>query len=282
MSTSGKVPDRSHPPWDPRPRPRIGLTLMTDEPQHDNHLPRYGMNRVFFEAIRRAGGVPIPLVPGPPEEMDLYGAPDATGEGASFLDGLCLTAGGDPDPSFFGQQPIPQGLDIDLERDRSELHLLELVRECDLPILGVCRGIQMMNIACGGDLIQDIATGRPAALKHDYFPPSPRDYLAHEIRIAEKSLLRELLGAETMDVNSLHHQALDRVAEGWIATAWAPDGIVEAIEPDPARGDASRRQPFLLGVQFHPEDLQALAPMRRIFAALVDAARQYRARRSTS
>ncbi|MBD3236858.1 MAG: hypothetical protein GF330_09150 [Candidatus Eisenbacteria bacterium] len=296
------------------PRPRIGVTMMLDRPERDTHLPRYGMNQVYFTAIRHAGGVPVPIAPGPPEEMELYvesrgggGAGSAAaGQNADvesapggFLDGLCLTGGGDPDPTLFGQEPIPSGLDIDLERDRSELRLLELARLHNLPILGICRGMQVMNVSWGGDLIQDIATQKPDALKHDHFSPTPRDALTHEIRIQEGSLLHELLGASRMRVNSIHHQAVGRLAEGWVATAWSADGLIEAMEParenqavgparengalEPARengaiererdDDQPASAPFLLGVQFHPEDLLAQAPMRRIFAAFIEAAR---------
>ena len=268
MSTPGGSPEQR--PAAPAGGPRIGLTLMTDRPERDDHLPRYGMNRTFFEAIRGAGGVPIPLAPGPPAEMELFAAPGAPGEGRVFLDGLCLTAGGDPDPALFGQEPIVEGMDIDLERDLSELRLVELARAAELPILGLCRGMQLMNIAWGGDLIQDIAIERPTASKHDNFSPTPRDEITHEIRLAEGSLLRELWGTDVMGVNSIHHQAVGRLAPGWKATAWAPDGIIEAMEPDaPSATDA--HHPFLLGVQFHPEDLLALAPMRGIFEAFVAA-----------
>jgi putative glutamine amidotransferase len=259
---------------------------MRDIPTKDDHLPRYGMNLTYFEAIRRCGGIPVPLAPGPPEEMEVF---LARGSATGFaLDGLCLTGGGDPDPSLFGQERRPHCGEPDLERDRTELHLLSLVRETDLPILAVCRGIQVLNVACGGTLIQDIASERPEAQKHDFWNGYPRDKLAHDIRIASGSLLYRIVGSDSLRVNSLHHQALDRIGEGLVATAWAPDGIIEAAElareeSGEASGNAtapgSAGSRFLLGVQFHPEDLQALEPMRKLFQALVDAARGFRRER---
>lgn len=254
--------------------PRIGIVLMTDRATKDDHVPRYGMNRTYFEAIRAAGGLPVPISPGPTEELVVYMPGHGISNCEPILDGVCLAGGGDPDASFFGEQQHPQAKEPDLERDRTELHLIGLARERALPILGICRGIQIMNIALGGTLIQDIASQHGTTVKHDNWNGTPRDFMAHEIRIAAGSLLAHLIGAERISVNSLHHQALGRLGRGLRATAWAPDGIVEAVEAD--AGQSSERTPFLLGVQFHPEDLQAHEPMRKIFASFVADAARYR------
>jgi len=254
----------------PAEYPAIGLTLMLDRARHGEHVPRYSMNRTFFTSSRRAGGVPIPLAPGDPQEVAHY-LPRGAGaqQGCGFLDGLCLTAGGDLDPRFFGQAPKPGCEEPDAERDALEFELLARVRGSRLPILALCRGIQVLNAAWGGTLIQDIARERRGALDHSHHEGRSRAALVHEIRVAPGSLLHRILEVERRPVNSLHHQAIDRVASGLVATAWAPDGIIEAVECEPA-------QAFLLGVQFHPEDLPDDPGMQRIFTAFVAAARAYR------
>lgn len=252
-------------------RPRIGLTLMTDRAVLDTHVPRYGMNQTYFAAIRQAGGVPVPLVPGDPEEMRLYFS--AGRDAAEFaLDGVCLAGGGDMHPSYYGQETRPGCETPDPERDAMEAEVLGLVRKTELPIFAVCRGIQVLNAVWGGTLIQDIPRERPEAERHSFSATHPRNHLAHEIRVTRGSRLHAILQSETCRVNSLHHQAIDRVAPGFAVTALAPDGIIEAIEP-------SEGARFVLGVQFHPEDLQEHDAMRRLFAAFVTASQAYRARR---
>jgi len=255
-------------------RPLIGLTLMLDEPEQDTHRPRYSMNRTFFESIRAAGGVPVPLVPGDPEEMKLYartnGDPDDK-QASLALDGICLSAGGDIDPRYFDQPLSPACGEIDRDRDEMEMALLALIRDTEIPVFAICRGLQVLNIAWGGDIFQDIAESCPEAQRHDFFHPHPRDYSAHEITIAPDSRLAKIMGESKMMVNSLHHQAIDRVGEGLKVSARADDGIIEGIEN--IEGDR-----FLIGVQFHPEDLPESRPMQRLFEAHVAAARQYRAR----
>jgi putative glutamine amidotransferase len=245
---------------------------MTDTPVLDDHVPRYGMNRTYFDAIRRAGGLPVPLAPGDAREMRLFFPAGGPGPADFAVDGLCLTGGGDLDPAHYGQPTRPGCQPPDPERDEMELALLELVRDRRVPVFAICRGIQVLNAARGGTLVQDLALERPQAGRHSFSGEFPRHHLAHEIRVAPGSRLHAILGAETCRVNSLHHQALDALAPGFTVTATAPDGVIEAIEGV----DEGR---FELGVQFHPEDLQEHAPMRRLFEAFVAAAGRYRAER---
>jgi len=252
-------------------RPRIGLTLMTDRAVQDTHVPRYGMNQTYFAAIRQAGGIPVPLAPGDPEEMRLFfSAGPAAAECA--LDGVCLAGGGDIHPSYYGQETRPGCEAPDPERDAMEAKVLGLVRGTDLPVFAICRGIQVLNAVWGGTLIQDLPRERPAAERHSFSSTHPRNHLAHEIRVTPGSRLHAILQCGTCRVNSLHHQAIERLAPGFTVTALSPDGIIEAIEPS-----AGGR--FVLGVQFHPEDLQEHDAMRRLFAAFVEASRAYRARK---
>jgi len=262
-------------------RPRIGVTLMLDLAEQDDHLPRYGMNRTYFAAIRRAGGIPVALAPGDARETDLYIPPaDAPFAAPRLLDGLCLTGGGDLAPRYYGQERRPGCKDPDDERDEMELALIAAARPRGLPILALCRGIQVLNAALGGTLIQDIALERPASLDHAHHPGRARDELVHEILITPDSRLREIIGADVCAVNSLHHQAVERIASGLRVAARAADGIIEALEPPAGRAafdEEIGRGEFLLGVQFHPEDLQGHEAMRRIFAFFVRAAAAYRA-----
>lgn len=246
-------------------RPRIGLTLMCDSPIRDTHLPRYGMNTTYFAAVRRAGGVPVPLAPGDAAEMELY-----VGGGPLALDGILLAGGGDIDPAYYHQEMHPKSDPPEVERDEMEMKLLELIRASEVPILALCRGIQVLNVAYGGTLIQDIGAQRPEAAQHSFSKTHPRNYLAHAISIDRESRLAQILKTTNTQVNSLHHQAVDHVGEGLIATAWAPDGIIEALE---LADQAAAR--YLIAMQCHPEDLQEHEPMRWLFDSFIVAAREF-------
>jgi len=277
------MPSKPGPLWpgtEARPwsrRPRIGITLMQDDDERGTHIGRYGMNRTYFEAIRAAGGIPVPLVPGAPEEMELFlpvdGLRSGLREAGAALDGLCLSGGGDPDPALYGQARRPRCGRPDAERDAMEMELLGRVRRRATPLFAICRGIQMLNVAWGGTLIQDIASERPAARNHWYAPSDgfSRQHPAHAIDPVGGSRIARLLGSGACVVNSIHHQAIDRLAPGLRATAHAQDGLIEAVEGD--------RDAYILGVQFHPEDLLARADMRRLFQDFAAAAAASRARR---
>jgi putative glutamine amidotransferase len=133
-----------------------------------------------------------------------------------------------------------------------------------LPFLGICRGIQMINVALGGTLYLDIADQHPEAIKHDYFPDFPRDQLSHAVKIDPASRLAKILGTHETQVNSLHHQGVDRLAADLRATSYGPDGLIEGVELSD--------HPFGIAVQWHPEWLTAHQSMRNLFRALVEAA----------
>jgi putative glutamine amidotransferase len=243
------------------PRPVIGLVTQTLEPIPGKLPLCWVMGQCYVRALTAAGAVPWPvpcLAGDEPTLREIY----------ERLDGLLMTGGVDIDPSLYGQPRHPRCDRGDPARDWAELLMIRWARADGKPVLGVCRGIQAINVACGGDLYQDIAELCPGAIKHDYFPSEPeygRDYLAHPVRVEAGSQLARLLGAEELTVNSMHHQGIRRLAPGLRPTAFAPDGLVEGVEP--ADGG------FLVGVQWHPEELaESSAPMHRLFAALVAAA----------
>jgi putative glutamine amidotransferase len=222
------------------------------------HPERAYVNSAYLHAVQQAGGVPVPL---PPQ----LSAASLERLGAE-LHGLLLTGGGDMDPARFGQAPLPTRYDVAPSRDTLETSALNLSLARGVPVLAVCRGVQVLNVALGGTLHQDVATEPGTQIPHSQ--KEPRDQPTHKVKITPGSRLAETLGTDELEVNSMHHQAIHRLGRGLTAVAWAPDQLVEGAEvSDPAR--------FVLGVQWHPEELGCLSvPARRLFSALVAAARK--------
>jgi putative glutamine amidotransferase len=216
------------------------------------------VNSAYLHAVQQAGGVPVAL---PPQisraSLELL-SPE--------LNGLLLTGGGDIDPALFGETPHPTLYDVAPTRDTLETAALHLALERGLPVLAVCRGLQVLNVGLGGNLYQDLATDHGTQLLHSQ--KEPRDQPTHKVKVAPGSRLAETLGTDELEVNSMHHQAIKTLGRGLTAVAWAPDQIVEGAEVD----DRAR---FVLGVQWHPEELVGHSDAaRRLFAALVAAARK--------
>jgi putative glutamine amidotransferase len=186
------------------------------------------------------------------------------------LDGLLLTGGGDVDPAIYGEARHASFSPAEPGRDEFEIGLVNLARARQLPLLAICRGIQVLNVACGGTLVQDIASQVSGALPHRLeVPPHQAMELAHEVWIDKESqlsrIMRERLAdSDACDVNSRHHQAVREVAPGFIVSATAPDGVIEAIEDPTAR--------FCLGVQWHPENFFRTGEFRLLFESFVDVA----------
>lgn len=190
----------------------------------------------YFTSILKAGGVPFIL---PPVDDT-----DSLISALESVDGLLLTGGADINPLFLGEEPIKELHSINPRRDRSELLLARLAADRQIPVLGICRGIQVMNAAFGGSLYQDIHVQREGTcIKHDQ--ELGRSYASHTVQLEKDSLLYKLFGAETLPVNSFHHQAVKEVAPGFRVTARAADGVVEAME--------STEYKSMVGVQWHPE-----------------------------
>ena len=220
-------------------------------------MPTAGISEAYIRAVRRAGGTPVLIPPG------LNGDELATLR--RRLDGLLFTGGGDIDPALFNGKPHPRVYDIDPERDALEISLVQMAAESQWPFLGICRGIQVINVALGGTLYTDIADQHPGAQRHDWYPNIPRNHLAHPVTLEPTSRLAGILAGPIVSTNSLHHQGLEQIAPSLAVTGLAPDGIVEAVEIS--------GHPFAVGVQWHPEWLQEDPVMRDLFKALVDAAR---------
>jgi putative glutamine amidotransferase len=215
------------------------------------------VNSVYLHAIQQAGGVPVALPP------QLSAA--SLERIAKELGGLLLTGGGDVDPARFGEAPHPTVYEVAPARDTLETSAVQIALDRRLPVLAVCRGIQVLNVALGGSLYQDVGTDPGTELRHSQ--QEPRDQPTHKVTVEPRSRLARVLGTDEIEVNSMHHQAVKALGRGLVAVAWAPDQIIEGVElADPSR--------FVLGVEWHPEELVGHSePARRLFAALVAAAR---------
>lgn len=231
--------------------PRIGVSGVV---RTWDGADRTGVNAAYVRAVLAAGGVPLVLSP-------LMGSSLAA-RALDAVDGLILTGGEDIEPSWYGARPSPQLSPPSPERDLFELALFAVARQRELPILGICRGIQLINVAMGGTLFQDLPSERPGAVEHQ--PDVARNARSHRVRIQPASRAATALGAASISVNSSHHQAIKELAPGLLATGWTEDELIEAAETPAGT-------PWLLAVQWHPEEMHAdvAAPDRGLFAALV-------------
>jgi putative glutamine amidotransferase len=196
---------------------------------------RVTLNTAYVRALESAGLVPLAV----PTML----APDRAGAALAAVRGLVLTGGEDVAPDRYGAAPHPRLGHVDPVRDAAELALIAAARTRRLPILAICRGIQILNVALGGTLYQDLDTERPGSVPH------AGDLSRHAVRVQEGSLLERTLGTRSATVNSRHHQAIRDLAPGLKAVAWADDGVIEAAEPLDAGA------PWTVAVQWHPEDL---------------------------
>lgn len=210
----------------------------------------------YMESVRRAGGEPIEVAAGgeTPEQI------------LARVDGIMLTGGGDVDPMLYGDQPHATFEAAEADRDAFEIALTRAAVAADIPFLAICRGMQLLNVAMGGTLIQDIPSQVPGALEHSV--PEPRAHVAHEVWVSKDSQLSKLLAdamedGETCHVNSRHHQSVAKVAPGFVVTATSPDGVIEAMEKPGAA--------FCIGVQWHPENFWRTGEFRPLFERFLEA-----------
>lgn len=215
--------------------------------------PHAALKQDYLDAIAGAGAIPLVVSPEATSATDLV---------VSHLDGLMLVGGLDVDPASYGEPLLNDTVDPSPQRDALELALLRSALGRRVPILAICRGHQVLNVARGGTLWQDLPTQRPDGLGHSQ-RGDPHS-AGHELQVAEGSLLHRIVGSERLSANSFHHQAIRRLGQGLRPTAWSSDGLVEAVE-DPAHR-------FVLGVQWHPEEMLDSAPHRALFKAFVQAA----------
>ncbi len=234
--------------------PLIGITTSelraprehVNRPESEPPIRELALGLTYPEAVARAGGIPV-IVP-PYTAATIGGFVD-------HLDALCLSGGPDLHPSLYGAEPDPHLGPTDVDMDRAELSLARAALDRDLPVLGICRGHELLNVAYGGTLVQDVPGHRQT---------EPGRHATHGVRIEPGSLLAACLGATEGRVNSFHHQAVERLGAGLQAVAWSDDGLVEGLE-DPSR-------PWVLGVQWHAEGLIGAPDQEGLFRAFVAAA----------
>ena len=234
-------------------QPRIGLTLDAEPAGGYSQLPWYAIRENYCEAIARAGGLPIAL----PHQVEFASAY------VDLIDGLIVTGGAfDLDPALYGADERHATVTTKDRRTAFELAITLAALDRDVPVLGICGGQQLLNVALGGDLIQHIPDAVPGCLAHEQ--PNPRTEPGHSVEVIAGTRLHAVGGATQLEVNSAHHQAAGAVGPGVVVSGRAPDGIIEAIEvPD-------RR--FCVGVQWHPE-YRISAADDALFVALTEACR---------
>jgi putative glutamine amidotransferase len=234
-------------------KPIVGITSYTEEVAWGAWVEVSAVVPLaYVRAVEQAGGRPLVV---PPSE-------DGLEETLDVLDGLILSGGSDVHPELYDAEPHPETTDVREERDRAELALLTAALERDLPVLAVCRGSQVLNVARGGDLVQHL----PDVLGHEGHKHTPGEFSDHDVTLQPGTRIEQLLG-ERAPVKSHHHQGFGRIGEGLREAAWAEDGTLEALE------DPSKR--FAVGVLWHPEEGEDMA----LFEALVEEASRYRQER---
>lgn len=248
-------------------RPIIAVTT-TSYSGAEYRTPQILLGSPYIEAIERVEATPLLITPAHGESsiIDLL----------EMSDGLMLTGGEDVDPSRYGQKPHPKLETVNHQRDEMEFLVLERALEMGVPILAVCRGLQILNVAFGGTLYQDLPTQKPEGVAHEQNAPINERW--HATTVEPDSRVAELFGATEFQINSFHHQGIDRLGEGLRPVGWAEDGLVEAVE--------ATDHPWVIGVQWHPERGEAELPGHRghpdwrLFAAFAAEARARRAARS--
>jgi putative glutamine amidotransferase len=232
-------------------RPIVGLTIDSEAPGSYSKFPWYALRENYAGAVARAGGLPVLL-------------PHEGGQAAEYgrsIDALVVTGGFfDVDPALFGAETRHASITTRDTRTAFEIEITRVALGRDLPVLGICGGEQLLNVVLGGSLIQHIPDEIAEALAHEQ--SNPRDEAGHEVKVIAGTRLHGIVGADTLSVNSAHHQAVKETGAGVVINAIAPDGVIEGIE-DP-------RQRFCIGVEWHPEFAISVGD-EKIFKAFIDA-----------
>lgn len=236
------------------------IVLVSSTRKVDGDTSRVRLNAAYVTALENAGLIPL-IVPPLARVEDAVGA-------MSIAAGLVLSGGGDLDPALYGEPLHPKANPPDAARDATELALIAAARDKKAPVLAICRGIQAVNVALGGSLVQDIPSELASSIAHDSGGGGPREARTHQVAIQPGSRLANALGSTSIVVNSMHHQSVGRLAPGLLATGHSPDGVVEGVES----GDDW----WLLGVQWHPEEMSSSEEPwdRRLFQAFGRAVRR--------
>lgn len=230
-------------------KPIVGITAA-----HCSEELKTFPRHYYVESIKNAGGIPLIIPP--------VGNTEEAKDVLQLINGLVLTGGGDISPTYLKENPRRGVGECFPERDFSELLLTQLAMKQDLPLLGICRGIQVLAVAAGGGIYQDILSQCPSAMLHSQ--TAPRQYAWHDVAIVVESVLSRLLDTTKIGVNSLHHQAVSEIPPGFTQCAFASDGIIEGIEKTGAK--------FCLGVQWHPESMmETEAHSKALFRGFIEA-----------
>ncbi len=226
-----------------RYRPSIGITT-----RRANDEGRFELSATYVQAVRAAGGFPVLIPPGESRPEECF----------EFLDGIVMTGGPDVDPARYGGKSHPQIYGVDAERDECEIELARAIVALDKPALFICRGMQVLNVALGGTLVEHV----PDEFGESVIHRGNEAYEHHDVTIEPRSRLAKIVGKEPLSTPSWHHQAVRKVASGWNVVAKSSDGVIEAIEhPD---------HPTLMAVQWHPEHTAAKdARQRALFEDLI-------------
>ena len=242
--------------------PVIGVTGRLEQSSRSAGSSMVCVGETYLSAVELAGGAPVVIGP--------TGNDDSRLAVLSRLDGLVLSGGGDVAPHNYGEPPGDLLWYVDERRDWAELQMARWALAKGLPILAICRGIQVLNVAAGGTLYQDVGTQVSGALTHPTLAGRPMAAIDHTVEVNAGSRLASIVGSGGLGVNSAHHQAAKSVGPGLVVTARAPDGVIEGLE-QPAH-------PFCVGVQWHPEAMVDVHPEHRaLFQALISAARSSKA-----
>ncbi len=238
--------------------PLIGITAYRNrEPSGHN---QFSIGENYIQSLIQAGACPF-MIPSGLKDADVNHL-------IACLDGLLLSGGGDIHPRYYDASENPAVNEVDLDRDHLEFNLLERCLALKLPLFGICRGLQVINVGLGGTLYEDIQEQKPSAIQHEFSTGWSRDYLAHEVNLAPESWLAHLFGETHIQVNSLHHQGIRRLSNKLEALGRAPDGLIEALQIND--------YPYGFAVQWHPEEMQSDPKMQALFRSFVEAAMAYR------